>query len=169
MEKDILVKVVRKIFNTKFTISENYIKDKKEGYIVEDVVRDKIKIKGKTAIPYGTYLLGFRQSPKFSSFFYWSDKNKKLITKEKYSTLKDKEDYRVHDLLWLKEVKNEYVSFEFVLIHWGNTAEDTEGCLIVGDEKTAFGVAQSKINYLKIYPLIYSEVIKGEKYIQITK
>lgn len=169
MEKNILIKVVRNIFNTKFTISDNFIEDKKVGYIVEDVVRDKVKIKAKTAIPYGTYLLSYRQSPKFSKYFYWSDKNNKLITSDVYSSLEDKEDYRQHDLIWLKEVKNEYMSFEYVLIHWGNTADDTEGCLIVGEEKSSFGVTQSRINYLKIYPLLYSKIVKGNQYIKITK
>lgn len=41
-------------------------------------------------------------------------------------------------------------NFEGVRIHSGNTALDTEGCLIVGMEKTSNGVSMSKIAMAKL-------------------
>jgi hypothetical protein len=158
------MKVVRDVFNSNFTLSTNYVNFEKVGYIVEDTIRTT-KIHGKTAIPYGEYLLALRFSPKFSDDYYWSEKYGKLITKSAYSLLKEKEDYQPHLMLWLTNVPN----FEFILIHWGNTSDDTEGCLIVGEDRMSIGVINSRINYMKIYPILYKEVKLGNRYVEITK
>lgn len=54
-------------------------------------------------------------------------------------------------------------NFEGVRIHSGNTAEDTEGCIIVGMTRTLSGVAMSRIAYTKLM-----EKLKGENEILIT-
>lgn len=41
-------------------------------------------------------------------------------------------------------------NFQGVRIHSGNTAEDTEGCIIVGMTRTLSGVAMSRIAYAKL-------------------
>ena len=41
-------------------------------------------------------------------------------------------------------------NYEVVRIHSGNTAADTEGCLIVGMERTANGVGLSRIAFQKL-------------------
>lgn len=44
--------------------------------------------------------------------------------------------------------------YQYILIHWGNTSEDTEGCLICGTTKLKDFVTNSKSAFNKIYPLI---------------
>jgi hypothetical protein len=54
-------------------------------------------------------------------------------------------------------------NFEGVRIHSGNTALDTEGCIIVGMTRTINGVALSRIAYTKLM-----DKLKNEKEIIIT-
>ena len=59
---DILVK--RNVFSENSTISDVYIDNKWFGYVLEDKVRE-VKIKGQTAIPYGTYEVIINMSNRF--------------------------------------------------------------------------------------------------------
>ena len=56
--------------------------------------------------------------------------------------------------------------FQFILIHIGNTDEDTAGCLLVGDQAVTtegdMRVNLSKVAYLKFYPLVIDAAEKGE-------
>lgn len=52
--------------------------------------------------------------------------------------------------------------YSYVLIHWGNTSEDTEGCLITGTTKLKDFVTSSKAAFNKIYPLIVAAWNKKE-------
>lgn len=53
--------------------------------------------------------------------------------------------------------------FEGVRIHSGNTAEDSEGCIIVGMVKTDNGVGMSRVAFTKLM-----EKLKGQDKIYIT-
>lgn len=53
--------------------------------------------------------------------------------------------------------------FEGVRIHSGNTAKDTEGCLIVGMARTENGVGLSRVAFTKLM-----EKLKGQNNIYIT-
>jgi hypothetical protein len=53
--------------------------------------------------------------------------------------------------------------FEGVRIHSGNTAEDSEGCLIVGMVRTENGVGMSRVAFAKLM-----EKLKGQNNIYIT-
>lgn len=48
-------------------------------------------------------------------------------------------------------------NFEGVRIHSGNTALDTEGCIIVGMTRTLSGVAMSRIAYTKLMDKLKNE------------
>jgi hypothetical protein len=167
-----LIKVLRFKFAKDWTISKYLVDNVLFGFGVEDELRT-VKVKGETAIGAGRYVLGLRQSPRFSNSYYWSDSLKKLISKKDFDLLKQKGDYRTHDLIWITGV----TTHEFVLIHWGNTDDDTDGCYIVGSAigivNGQEGVTGSRANYVKlyqrVYPLIkanpkeYSIVFENEK------
>lgn len=103
--------------------------------VVEDKVRDvnkngkfdpptEVKIKGQTAIPYGTYNVTLHvRSPKFSNF-------------TKYPWAKKYNGY-------LPRLLN-VPSFEGILIHCGSSAASSAGCLIVGYNKVVGRVVDSQ-------------------------
>jgi hypothetical protein len=61
------LKLVRTDFSEDTTLGELYIDDVFECFICEDAVRDE-KIKGITAIPYGTYEVVVSYSPRFGRY-----------------------------------------------------------------------------------------------------
>lgn len=50
-----------------------------------------------------------------------------------------------------------------VLIHPGNTAEETEGCILVGKNDVVGKVTKSKDYFLQLYNKMYTAYKKGEK------
>ncbi|WP_291952692.1 DUF5675 family protein [Campylobacter sp.] len=44
-----------------------------------------------------------------------------------------------------------------ILIHWGNTDEDTKGCILLGLEKEKESVKQSRLACKKFYDLMYKK------------
>lgn len=133
-------------------------------YTLEDKIRDK-KIKGITAISEDTYKIALRQSPKFSKHFYWNDTLEKLIEAKDYKVLKDKKGWKIHDVLWVTNVPN----YEFILIHWGNVGENTDGCLLVGNMKGELNeqkaILDSKKAYIRIYTMVMKALKKEEVFI----
>ena len=87
-----------------------------------------IKIKGATAIPKGKYKITMDVvSPKFSkraTYQFCKGKLPRLINVDGY---------------------------EGVLIHIGNTAKDTEGCILVGQNKVVGQVINSTVTFKKLY------------------
>ena len=122
-----------------YTIGKLYIDGQYFCDTIEDKVRDlnkdgvfddgEVKIKGKTAIPYGTYEVVWTYSPRFGKY------TPRLLNVN---------------------------SFDGVLIHSGNTAEDTEGCIIVGQNKEVGKVLNSRETVNKLYPII-EDACKKEK------
>jgi hypothetical protein len=162
-----LLRVERYVFNPSWTLSRYYVNNELHGFGVEDEIRVGKKIKGETAIPFGSYTLGLRQSPRFSKTFYYHDDKNQLLPAKDYNALADKKGWRTHDLIWLLNVPK----FEYVLIHWGNTDKDTDGCYIVGNKIGIIngreGVLQSRDNYRKLYTKIYTHIKAGGKQITI--
>ena len=98
------------------------------------------KVKGKTAIPTGTYKITLDiVSQRFSNRAQYKFCNGKLPR--------------------LLNVP----AFEGVLIHIGNDANDTEGCILVGKNKQVGKVLDSTTTFRKLY-----ERLKGHKDIIIT-
>jgi hypothetical protein len=63
-------------------------------------------------------------------------------------------------MLWIIGVPN----FEYILIHIGNTEQDTAGCLLVGEGATTSGelkVTQSTSAYKKLYALVVEPAKAG--------
>lgn len=100
----------------------------------------KIKVYAKTAIPRGTYKVTLNVvSPKFSQKKIYQD-----ICKGKVPRLLDVPGY------------------EGVLIHIGNSAEGSAGCILVGENKIVGRVINSTETFRKLY-----NKIKGQKNLTI--
>ena len=127
-----------------YTIGKLYIGDAYFCDTLEDTVRDtnksgkfdngEQKIKGKTAIPYGTYEIKYTYSPRF----------------KKYTP----------------QLMN-VPSFEGIRVHAGNTSADTEGCLILGENKQVGKVLNSRATINKFYPIIKEACSNGKVTIEI--
>ena len=118
---------------SEYTIGKLYVDGKYVCDTIEDTVRDldkdgkfangEVKIPGKTAIPYGRYEITMKvKSPKYSNF-------------TKYSWAKKYDGY----LPRLLNVPH----FDGVLIHVGNSALDSEACVLVGENKVVGKVINS--------------------------
>ncbi len=178
-----LITVERYDFAKDWTVGRLLLRDARFGFVMEDEIRVK-KIRGETAIPFGRFRLGHRHSPKFSKWFLWSEKAQTLIpnpkTNRKYRETAAKkvvydrllamfDDWEEHRLIWILDVPD----FEFVLIHWGNTDRETDGCLLVGSVLGMIegreAVLHSLAHYMDLYPKIFPLVKKGNEYINIIK
>lgn len=58
-------------------------------------------------------------------------------------------------------------SFEGIRIHSGNSSTDTEGCLLLGENKKVGMVLNSRATINKFYPLIKEACYKGKVTIEI--
>ena len=54
-------------------------------------------------------------------------------------------------------------AFEGILIHCGNTAKDTDGCILVGKNSQVGMVLDSKITYSNLYPLLEAAYKRNER------
>lgn len=112
-------------------------------HTLEDEPRVK-KVKGETAIPAGTYVVTLRHEGGFH---------------EKYAKLYPE----MHQgMLWIRDVPG----FEFILIHQGNTDDDTAGCVLVGEDLVEIGgehlLRNSAVAYRKLYPMVAEALQRGE-------
>ena len=103
---------------------------------------DAIKEWGHTRIPAGRYEIKLRT---------WGKTHDKYI----------KRFPEIHvGCLWLQDVPN----YKYILIHCGNTPDDTAGCILVGEEKVNdLKIKDSTKAYKRIYPIIANALIRREK------
>lgn len=149
--------LVERVFNSpSYCISHVYV----DGQYVCDAIEDTDrmldqsqtveyikahKIYKETAIPTGLYELTLNiPSPKYSKNKYYMD-----FCKAK-----------------LPRVLN-VPAFDGILIHIGNTADDSAGCLIVGYNKVKGKVLNSKVAFEKFYKIISKA--KDKIYIRYTR
>jgi len=118
-------------------------------YTIEDEHRD-VKVKGETRIPAGRY-------------------NIILRTVGGYDARYKKRFGKMHrGMLWLQDVPG----FEYILIHCGNTDDDTGGCILVGnishENITGDGMIQgSTLAYQRIYPELAEAADRNDLYIEV--
>lgn len=133
-----------------YTIGKLYIDGAYICDVLEDPVRDlnkngvfdngERKIYGETAIPYGTYEITMKvKSPKFSrkATYAWCGG-------------------------YLPRLLN-VPHFEGILLHAGNSAQDSHGCPLVGENKIVGKLVNSMHTLRnKVYPLLKKASDKGE-------
>lgn len=133
------IRQLRKIFSSDYTISEIYVNGRYFCDAVEDTDRgltmqtslnaiQAVKVPHKTAIPYGTYAVSIDiGSPR-------------LGMKAAYRSIKGK----IPRLLNVP-------GFDGILVHIGNTASDTSGCIIVGRNTAKGIVTDSTKTFFSLY------------------
>lgn len=101
----------------------------------------QLKIANVTAIPSGTYnILMNVISPKYSKSNYYMN-----ICNGKVPRL------------------DNVPAYSGVLIHCGNTAADSSGCILVGENKVKGQVINSRKTFERLYKLLKEAYNKGEK------
>jgi len=117
-------------------------------FTLEDEKR-KVKVYGETRIPKGTYQIEYRKEGGYHN---------------KYS----KRFPSIHrGMLEIRDVPN----FTHILLHCGNTDDDTDGCLLVGNvvsqniTKDGF-LGQSTDCYKRIYPIL-ADILDTQKHLSI--
>lgn len=145
MEDTLEILVVRSYRGPEYTIGHLYIEGQYFCDTLEDVDRGlnsamseeeilAIKVNGKTAIPTGTYDITLAiRSNKFSQPKY----------EKQYGFCK----------AYLPRLIN-VKGYEGVLVHCGNTAEHTDGCLLVGENKVKGQVINSTNTFKKLYKIL---------------
>ena len=143
-----LIQVSRYSSQSQTTLSSVSIDGRFECYGLEPAYR-KEKIKGETRIPACKYRVTLRTEGGFH---------------QRYSRLFPS----FHKgMLWIREVEN----FDFVLIHIGNSKEDTEACLLVGNEannnrKEKGFIYSSSVAYQSLYKKVAAAAASGELMIE---
>ena len=134
--------VIRKYKLPKYTIGKLYINGEYFCDTIEDTDRNlyqgmdaewlkREKVYGETAIPYGRYKITMKvQSPKFA-------KSKQYEKCEGY----------------IPRLIN-VPAFDGILVHIGNTAKDSYGCILVGENKVKGMVCNSTTWFWKLYDIL---------------
>lgn len=123
------MKLTRIARRANYTIGRLYINGKYQCDTLEPTEREGgTKIKGRTAIPKGTYKVFITYSYKFKK-----------------------------DLPLLSSVPD----FTGVRIHSGNSAADTEGCILCGLNKEVGRVLDSRVETSKVIRRIEEELARG--------
>lgn len=118
-----------------------YIDGQFECYTLEDEERT-VKVWGETRIPEGTYPLVLRREGSHHARY-----SKKFPDIHK-------------GMLHVLDVPN----FKWILIHIGNTDDDTAGCLLIADGVSPDGrsIVSSTTAYKRVYPKIADAITRGE-------
>lgn len=137
------LKLTRNYQKDTYTIGRLYVEGDLFSNTLEDPVRDysdpNYKVYGKTAIPYGRYRITMVHSPKFS---------------KRYGGRK-------------VPLLNNVPDFTGILIHSGNTAEDTDGCILVGQNTQRGRVTSSLVTIYKLLDIFDSVPEDEEIWIDI--
>ena len=146
------LKIDRKWRKSTYTVGILYVdgvrfcetlEDKDRGLFQGDTLSQSksLKVYGETAIPIGTYTVAMDvPSPKYSAVAWYKD-----LCVGKMPRLLD------------------VPGFEGILIHPGNTALDSYGCILVGRNTKVGMVTESKATFKKLYKKMRAAHDRGEK------
>jgi hypothetical protein len=137
---------LQRVFSNKEeTIGLLYIDGILQAVTLEDEKR-AVKVAAETRIPDGEYVLGLRKEgghhAKYSKMFPAIHKG----------------------MLELQKVPN----FQYILIHIGNTDDDTAGCILLGEKfyisnTGSLSIENSTLAYQKVYKKVIEEISKGKE------
>lgn len=141
----------RKYKKENYCIGELYANGVFFSNTLEDKVRDinkngkfdngEYKVYGETAIPYGEYEITLDVvSPKFSKYQFYKE-----VCNGKLPRLLDVPD------------------FEGILIHCGSTANNSAGCILVGNNTIKGGLTNCKETFKKLYSILDKANKNNEK------
>ena len=138
------IKIYRFSSDTQSTLSACHIDGKFECFGLEDEFRT-VKVWGETRIPKGKYKLGLRKVGGHNSRY-----SKKFPSFHK-------------GMLEVKDVPN----FKYILIHIGNTDDDTAGCYLVGQECKNNRIGKGRLEgstlaYKEFYNKVIDSVANGD-------
>lgn len=144
------LKIWRKWPKSGYTIGIFYVSGKRLCESLEDTDRglvqtmptgkiNQVKVKGKTAIPKGTYKVILSVSPIF----------KDRVWGKKYNGL-------VPEILDVK-------GFSAIRIHPGNRASDTDGCPLCGDNSAVGRLTNSTKRYYELMDMLVPAWERGEE------
>lgn len=106
---------------------------------LEDEYREK-KVMHETRIPAGTYKVTLRKEGGFHARY-----------QKRFSSFH-------RGMLWVRDVPN----FEYILIHCGNTDDNTSGCLLVGQAaRGKLELVQSALTYERFYKKVVDSAEAG--------
>jgi hypothetical protein len=136
-----IVRVSRFVNYSGCTVGLMFIDNVFVCFVLEDIFQVS-KVMHKTRISAGLYKISLQKSGNLHT---------------KYA---QKFSFHVGMLL-LNNVPN----FSGIMIHVGNSAKDSSGCLLVGDTHTAHkqSIEHSTLAYTNIYKIISSAILKGEQ------
>ena len=137
--------------NGKASMGLFYIDGIFNGFTIEDEERD-IKVKGETRVPEGVYAVNLRNEGGFNERYSkkYGDMHKGMLC--------------IHNAKnWKIEAKG--MTFQYILIHTGNTEKHTAGCLLLNDSvsRKTYSGGSSVDAYKRIYPIIAQAILDGKK------
>jgi|TARA_R110000787_G_scaffold193517_2_gene305049 hypothetical protein len=120
-------------------------------FTIEDEER-ATKVKGETRVPNGTYGVALRSEGGFHNRYT-----------KKYGEM-HKGMLCIHNAPHWK-IEKAGMTFQYILIHTGNTDDHTMGCLLLNDavSRKTFTGSSSVDAYKRIYPKIAQAILDGEK------
>ena len=125
-----------------WTISRLFVNGRFECFTLEDEKR-AVKVRGETRIASGRFRVVLRTVGGFH---------------ERYLKKFGPDFHR--GMLWITNVPG----FEFILFHIGNTDEDTDGCVLVGQTMNPAGtISGSERAYRHFYPPVAAALLRGEE------
>ena len=136
--------------NNKASMGLFYIDGIFNCFTIEDEERAE-KVRGETRIPNGIYKVALRSEGGYHNKY-----------KGKYGDMHKGMLCIYNEKNW--KIVKDGMSFQYILIHTGNTEKHTAGCLLLNDavSGSTFSGSSSVNAYKRIYPKIADAILKCE-------
>lgn len=122
------------------TCGQLFVENELQCWTLEEPFNDGLGNPG-SCIKAGSYVIKLAPSPKF------------------LNSTSDWERQQGQSICHLQSVPNR----QYILIHWGNTAKDTEGCILVGHSHSQDFIGASRDAYTELKAKVDAAVAAGEE------